>query len=195
MKKITLCLMLILALMLPVAVLATNPAVDTTTVVKVSKEDDFRKAIEAGKNVELEGDIKLTTKTNKEGYESRNAAIVIDGEGSITINGNGHTISLDAARTLFEIYATGTKKINVTFNNVKLEANAAGGRCIDTRTGNILLNINNSSLKTTKGSYDQPLTIGGDPASDIEININNSNTKFLYLNGTIKYNINSMGRK
>lgn len=145
--------------------------------VEVTNEAELREALESGKNVVLKNDITISNKTTSTlTTDARDVGIAINGEGNITIDGNGKTISSTAVKSLFEIYATGSSKINVTFKNVKLEAGKSGGRCVDTRTTNIILNINDSNLTTFKGAYDQTITIGGSAyETPIEVNINNSN--------------------
>lgn len=168
MKKFTISLMLLLVLiMIPGIIFASE---------EVSTEAELRQALETGKSVALKNDIVISNKTTSTlTTQDRDVGIVINGEGSIIIDGNGKTISSSAIKSLFEIYATGSSKINVTFKNVILETSKAEGRCIDTRTSNIVLNINNSKLTTLKGAYDQVITVGG-PAytTPIEINLNKS---------------------
>lgn len=72
---------------------------------------------------------------------------------ALIINGNNNTITTNA-ETTFKVYA------DFTVNNVEIINNAAYGRCIDTRVGDIEVNINNSVLKTT-ATYTQPLNISG----------------------------------
>ena len=147
--------------------------------VEVDTEDELRAALESGKSVVLTDDIVLTETT--EIKEDRPTAIAINGEGTITIDGNGYTISTSSVRTIFEIYATGSEKLNITLNDVVLENSYAGGRCIDTRTRNIVLNINDSELSTTKRTYDQALTIGGAAyTTPIDVNIKNTNISSEY---------------
>jgi len=170
MKKIALSIMLILVLMIvPTIIYAADD------VVEVSTEADLRTALESGKSVKLLENIELTTITKSEcaAKDSRPTAIAINGKGSITIDGNGHTVSTSKVRTLFEIYDAGNE-FDVTFYNVKLDNHYAGGRCIDTRTENIILNITDSTLTTYKGAYDQTLCIGGANEKTIDINITNS---------------------
>jgi len=172
MKKITLTIICLLIIMLiPTIILAAED------VVEVSTEEALRTALENGKSIKLTKNIELSEITKNEcaKKDNRPAAIAINGEGNVTIYGNGHTISTSKVRTLFEIYSTGNG-INVTFENIILDNYYQGGRCIDTRTENIILNINDSNLTTYTGSYDQTITIGGNDVhkNTISVNINNS---------------------
>lgn len=94
---------------------------------------------------------------------------------SITIDGNGNEItSPTTIRKTFEIYAE-NDNINVTFNNINITNNHNTGRCIDTRTGNIDLTLDNTTLTTTGVGNTQTLNIGGDTKDDIlDITIKNS---------------------
>ena len=73
------------------------------------------------------------------------------------------------AEKIFEVYA------DATFENLELvnEWYSApyGGRCIDTRTDKITVNINNCVLTTTSVQNNQPLTIGGSDKAGLTVNL------------------------
>ena len=82
------------------------------------------------------------------------AVITIDGD-----KGNGGKYSVVGSdKKVFEVWSDVTFK-NVVINNTYTKANA---RCIDTRTGDIELNVENSELyANTKGYNQQVINIGG----------------------------------
>ena len=85
----------------------------------------------------------------------------------IVINGNGKTISFTYNRG-FRVTASN----NVTIENATIVNNVDNGRCIETRTGNINLTLNNVTLTATQ-TGSQPFTVGG-TGIDVTVNINNS---------------------
>ena len=140
--------------------------------VNVTTEAELREALESGKNVVLSNDIEIKEISNSTADGDRNKAGIVLAK-SVTLNGNGKKITSNLSR-IFEIYAT-EGKCEITFENVTVENSLAGGRCVDTRTDNIVFNVNNSTLKTLKGAYDQTITVGGNAyTTPIEINLNKS---------------------
>ena len=115
-----------------------------------------------GATVELLRDVVLTG-----GYADATEALRIESE--ITFNGNGHTIESKTERGV-RIYNLNKKgNFQVTINNVTITNDVKNGRCIDTRSGDINLKINNSKLIATNGNT-QPLTIGGnDPIHKVAL--------------------------
>ena len=140
--------------------------------VNVTTEAELKDALENGKNVILSNDIEIKEISNSTADGDRNKAGIVLSK-SVTLDGNGKKITSKLDR-IFEIYAT-EGKCEITFKNVTVENTAVGGRCVDTRTNNIVFNVNNSTLTTLKGAYDQVITVGG-PAytTPIEINLNKS---------------------
>ena len=129
---------------LQAAVDAAN-AGDTIELLKdITLEGGYANDTEAGLGIELPGNVGDTS--NEKG---------------LTIDGKGFTIDCGSFTKGIRIYnyISGRPSI-VTFNNVTIENKQANGRCIDTRSGNINLKINNTNLIATKGNS-QPLTIGG----------------------------------
>ena len=87
----------------------------------------------------------------------------------VILDGNGKTITFTAnANRGFRI----TNANTVTFEDVTIVNNADTGRCIDTRTGNINLTLENVTLTATNGNS-QPFTVGGS-GDNLNVNINNS---------------------
>ena len=119
-----------------------------------AKYVDAIAAAEAGATVELLADITLVG-----GYEDTTEGLRIEKE--ITIDGRGHTIDCGNFEKGIRIYNPKNKvAFLVQINNVTIVNNLAKGRCVDTRSGNINLKINNSKLIATN-TNSQPLTIGG----------------------------------
>ena len=90
----------------------------------------------------------------------------------LTIDGLGHKITVSNRGFGIQIEKT-------TFRNVDIVNATSGGRCIDTRADSTHpvneLNLENVNLQTTtEGAYDQPLTIGGNSATALKLNISNS---------------------
>ena len=100
-------------------------------------------------------------------------------EGNVTLDLNDKTISCTADR-FFRIKNEGTEVINVTIKNGKLLNTADGGRCVETRSGNIALTLEDVELEATNGTWPQPLTIGGS-GENITVNINESSIKANYV--------------
>ena len=107
--------------------------------------------------------------------------IIVSGEGkNITIDGNGFALKGTAAKML-EIHAVDENAdslvslLTVTLKNVTIETSKSAGRAVDTRTGNIKLILDETTLKTTGDGNNQTLTIGGYEPENISIElINNS---------------------
>ena len=100
-------------------------------------------------------------------------------EGNVTLDLNNKTISCTADR-FFRIKNEGTEDINVTIKNGKLLNTANGGRCVETRSGNIDLTLEDVELEATAGTSPQPLTIGGS-GENLTVNINESSIKTSYV--------------
>ena len=129
---------------LQAAVDAAN-AGDTIELLKnITLEGGYANDTEAGLGIVLPGNVGDT-----------------DNEKGLTIDGKGFTIDCGDFTKGIRIYnyVSGRPSI-VTFNNVTIQNEMHNGRCIDTRSGNINLKINNTNLIATKGNS-QPLTIGG----------------------------------
>ena len=118
----------------------------------------------AGETITLIRDVTLAG-----GYADATEGLRIEKE--ITLNGNGHTINCGNFQKGIRVYnPSNVSDFNVNFNNVKVVNNVANGRCIDTRSGNINLKVNSSTLIATNGNS-QPLTIGGnDPVHRVTLN-------------------------
>ena len=121
-------------------------------------------AAQAGATVELLADVTLAG-----GYADAAEGLRIEKE--ITLNGNGYTINCGNFLKGIRVYnPSNVSDFNVNFENVKVVNNVANGRCIDTRSGNINLKVNSSTLIATNGNS-QPLTIGGnDPVHRVSLN-------------------------
>ena len=89
--------------------------------VNVTTEAELREALESGKNVVLSNDIEIKEISNSTVDGDRNKAGIVLAK-SVTLDGNGKTITTSKVGTLFEIYST-EGNCEVTFGNVKLENN------------------------------------------------------------------------
>ncbi len=93
---------------------------------------------------------------------------------SLTIDGDGHTVTSDAPRA-FGVKGT-QGDIDVTFKNITVTDKQQGAICVCTRGGINSLTLDNATLSTqgaTKG-YIQPLTIGGSQATQAKVDVINS---------------------
>ena len=151
---------------------------------EVSTEAELRNALEAGESVVLKNDITITTPSaSTNSTTSRTKGAVILANDDITIDGAGFTISTNAVNVLFEVTnGSKTKVSNVTFENITLvntkQASVSGqSRVIDTRSGKIVLNLNDViiTMGTNAGNNKQALTIGGNTNGEvITVNITDS---------------------
>lgn len=116
--------------------------------------------------VNLSKDIEVTSK------------IQITGKGTVSINGNGHTVSgnSDATDRIFELRAEDgdSNTLKVTFNNITITNAKKASRGIDTRTDNVVLTLNKTIIKNIGSGNNQPLTIGGSDTGATTVNIKNS---------------------
>ena len=141
---------------------AVNPSYGKVAKVGENYYATLREAVDAApagaevsllKNVTLEG-----------GYaDDPDAGLRI--EKAITILGNKHTIDCGQFSKGIRIYINDSKKADVEFNNVTIKNDNPYGRCIDTRTKNIALEIKGNAKLIAHGTNSQPLTIGGNAAT------------------------------
>jgi len=139
----------------------------------VSTESELRTALETNEdaNIVLTGNFSIKGTTSIDVNRTPKPGMVI--QNSVTIDGAGHTITSAGLRTIFEVYA-GDEILNVTFKNITIENPYTKGRCIDTRTGNINMLLENVTLKTTSSNNNQALTIGGNYKNPITVNLKGS---------------------
>lgn len=113
----------------------------------------------------------------------KDVAYATNGEGllnitkSITLDGNGHSISGYGARgsnkTTLAINHTGSEKVNVTLKNLTINNDGVNGRAVETR-GNIgELTVDNCKFNCTGSGNTQVLTIGGNQSGLTNISIIN----------------------
>lgn len=104
----------------------------------------------------------------------------IDIAKSLTIKGNGKTITGTAQKTFTVNASTASSLIDITFDNVKIVNNYTSvgsntSRCIDTRNGAFRLTINNSTLTATSAGNNQALNLGGyDNSNEQTVVVRNS---------------------
>ena len=91
---------------------------------------------------------------------------------NLTIDLGEKTLTGTASRFI-RVASDTDETIEVTIKNGEVLNNKNGGRCIETRSGNVILNLEGVTLSTPSNGANQPLTIGGS-GKDIEVNITNS---------------------
>ena len=143
----------------------TTTCESTNTKSCVANATDLKTALDAGKSVLLTSDIEL--KEN----------MVLTGSGTLTIESFGnkvYTVSNKTTKKTFEVHSSG-ELLKLTFKNVNITNSYTGieGRCIDTRTNNIELTLENVELTATGGANTQVLNIGGSKGIN-KVTINNS---------------------
>ena len=122
-------------------------------------------AAEAGHTIKLLADITL-----EGGYADATEGLRI--EKAITLDGDNHTINCGDFKNGIRLYNPEniSEEYRQTINNVTIINEVTDGRCVDTRQGNIILRIHNSSLIAQNGNT-QPLTIGGyEPIKAVTLN-------------------------
>lgn len=139
-----------------IALLVPNQVEAATT---VSTESELIQALSDGEtDITLSANIELTD--------------TIQINNTVSIDGGNKTITTKEGVSLkksFEIY-NGV----VNFEKITIKNSYSGGRCIDVRTGNVTLNLDNVTLITTGSGNNQTLTIGGNFSTAIDVYIKNS---------------------
>ena len=152
----------------------------------LASECGYKAASEGYIQITNQADAKVVALANGVGYTSLQAAVdaVKDGSEAVTIelladatlaetdikcaltlNGNGHTVT-GTTEKMFRNFA------DATYNNVTIINE--NGRCIETRSGNLTLTLNEVSLQAASSTTQaQALTIGGS-GENIKVNITNS---------------------
>ena len=127
------------------------------------------KDVKHGETIELLSDVTLVGGYDEaaDGLRIEKAVNATSGYEAYTIDGKGHTINCGGFEKGIRVYNdNGNYAANaqVVFKNVTIINDNAKGRCIDTRTANIALDLNNVNL-IAEGTNSQPLTIGGSEAT------------------------------
>lgn len=91
---------------------------------------------------------------------------------NLTIDLGEKTLTGTASRFI-RVASDTDETIEVTIKNGEVLNNKNGGRCIETRSGNVTLNLEGVTLSTPSNGANQPLTIGGS-GDNITVNIENS---------------------
>ena len=125
-----------------------KPAVATVNGVEYKNFSDAINAVEAGGTMEMNTDV-VSESTERVAYSLNN---------DITIEGNGTTITAPGNQKVFEINGDAT---NVTINSTTIASDFNAGRAVDTRKGNVTLNLEGTILETSGSGNTQTLTIGG----------------------------------
>ena len=148
---------------------------DYVAQVGTAKYESLTEAIAAaqdGDTVTLLADITLPAQSIS-GESAQYGAYITK---SLTIDGDGHTVTSAAAR-VFGVKGT-QGDIDVTFKNITVTDNAQGAICVCTRGGINSLTLDNATLSTqgATSGYIQPLTIGGSQATQAEVKVINGST-------------------
>lgn len=134
----------------------------------VTDESSLKQALADGETViNLDNDIVLS---NDVGTSStRTVGLEVKGEGTITINGNGHEISSSLVVAM-EVRANSGKEVKVVLNDITV---IGAERAIDIRSAKVTLELNKTNLSVTKVGNYQALTVGGS-AGPITVDINDN---------------------
>jgi len=142
-------------------------AVSDTDVAKIGDNgyatlQDAVNAAQAGDTITLLKDVTVNTGSSASARCAISKSLTIDGQGhTISINNRGFGVGMNAA-----------SKVDVTFKDVIIVNNAKSGQCIDTRGNLNSLTLDNVKLKAPNEAT-QPLTIGGNQSSIASITIKN----------------------
>lgn len=99
----------------------------------------------------------------------------------LTIDLNNHTIEGTSSRFI-RVASETEDVIDVVIKNGTILNNVNGGRCVETRSGNVALELNSVVLSTPEKGANQPLTIGGS-GDEITVDIINSTISTNHING------------
>lgn len=100
----------------------------------------------------------------------------------LTIDLNNHTIEGTSSRFI-RVASETEDVIDVVIKNGTILNNVNGGRCVETRSGNVALELNSVVLSTPEKGANQPLTIGGSGENITVDIINNSTISTNHING------------
>lgn len=136
--------------------------------VDVDTEVELKQAIVNGETeINLKDDIVLSTDVHS--HASRSVGVNVKGEGTITINGNGYTLSSPLVVAM-EVRANDGKNVKVVLNDITV---TGVQRAIDIRSANVTLELNNAKLNLTGSGNYQALTVGG-TEGPITVDINDN---------------------
>jgi len=158
-SKIYILVFLITMLFVPTCVHAS---------IDVTDENALKQALVNGETeINLENNIVLSNDVGTHG--TRTVGLEVKGEGTITINGNGHSLSTSLIVAM-EVRANTGKTVKVILNDITI---IGAQRAVDTRSEGITLELNKTNLSVTETGNYQALTIGGS-AGPITIDINDN---------------------
>lgn len=98
-----------------------------------------------------------------------------------TIDLNNHTIEGTSSKFI-RVASETEENIEVVIKNGTILNNVSGGRCVETRSGNVSLELNEVLLSTPEKGANQPLTIGGS-GENITVDIISSTIRTNHING------------
>lgn len=167
MKKITLCLILILALVIvPVAIFVAEGTAEV---------DTYQELVDA-----LADSSK--TKITLVGSFALDDMVVVDR--TVTVDGAGYEITTKSGVVKsFEIHNTADTEIDVTFENITITNATSYGRAIDTRNDKINLTLDGVKLNTTSAQNNQALTLGGSDMEGLTVKMINSSATSAGISG------------
>ncbi|MBQ6841244.1 MAG: hypothetical protein IJO63_03925 [Bacilli bacterium] len=164
MKKLKTTMIFVIGIFMAVLFMPTVSA----AAVEVNSEDTLKQALANGETeITLTDDIVLVSDVHT--HATRSVGLEVKGEGTITINGGGHTLS-SALVVAVEVRAAAGKTVNVVFNNITI---VGAQRAIDIRSKDVTLDLNKANLSVTSYGNYQALTVGGS-AGRITVNVNDS---------------------
>ena len=155
------------ALCLVLAAPAAADGVEGTVVdgtIPVSTEEELRTALDS---IREDGDPETVPTIQLSGNIVIRDSAPLNIPYSAVIDGQGHNVTTDTATaTADRLFRVGEGRGGdcetvVTFKNITVESSATKGRCIETRTGNVTLLIQDAVLNTTSPGNNQPFTVGG----------------------------------
>lgn len=134
----------------------------------VSDEASLKQALNDGeKEINLTTDIVLSNDVGT--HATRKVGLEVKGEDTITINGNGHTLS-SALTVAMEVRANSGKEVKVVLNDITVIGKE---RAIDIRSAGVTLELNATNLSISGTGNFQALTVGGN-SGPITVDINNN---------------------
>lgn len=138
-------------------------------------------AAEAGATIEILKDFTLTTVTNSPSNKYN-----VNVNKSVTINGDGHTITSSEGKRALALTGDGN---NITLKNLTVVNNKSDW-CVGI-LNNPTVTLDATTIDGTgyQGEYNQPLTIGGSGAGGVKLNVTNGSVIKTNDEGTAHYSI------
>lgn len=126
-----------------------------------------------GATVKLLADVEITSIADA----SKNAGVYISGK-SLTLDGNGNTISTANVQRLMRVFGGNNETVTIKNLNLVSTVSTADSKVLETRTGSLTLNVENVTIdmRGATGSVNAAFLFGGTSAgkSDVVATITNS---------------------